>query len=303
MDPLRLGKKVDKLLDGQQKARFRELAGIEKLLFTKLFAELSSGLEESNGRITSRRGFVSLSKAIDSIFDAVEKAQMKAMARGVVGDMREMLAASSEYYGGLQVLNKTSFLGVKSNVDATMRKRLGIGKGKEVKKNGYLDQLFRAGAARDDVKKMVAKAVAAGIPMRQLEKQLQVKVQGTRSNAGVLEKHIGGFVLDAYQVADSIANNEFGKQLGLKYFVYSGGLIETSRAFCRKRNNKVFTTKEAEGWKNDPTLPRSKAERDSGVVTDYIPLEDRGRWRCRHRLLYISDQMAFRLRPELRSSK
>ena len=291
-------RKLDRLLDDRQRARFRDLAGAEKLLFVKLVAELKSGLDESNGRITSRKGFVSLGKAIDAVFDAVEDEGLGEMSRSLVKDMAAVVDATSSRYRNYKVPRGGSFPDIQASVSNRLAQRLGIVDG-AVDDRGYLAQLVSSPAARDEIKKFVHKAVAGGIPMRKLEQQLRVKVQGTKKVAGVLESHIGGFVLDAYQVADAITNNEFAKRLDLKYFVYSGGLIETSRSFCRNRNNKVFAVWETEQWSNDPSLPRTKAEEDSGVITDYNPVEDRGRWRCRHRILYITQEEAYRLRPEL----
>ena len=291
-------RRVDELLDTRQKARFKQLASAERLLFTKLIQELRAELTESNGRITSRKGFVSLGKAIDTIFDEVEKQELGEMGRSVVADMAAMVDATSARYRNYTRPKGGSFPEIQQAVSAELARRLGLTEN-GVRGDGYLGQLITNQNAREEVKRMVHKAVVGGIPMKKLEDQLRVKVQGTPQEAGVLESHIGGYVLDAYQVADAITNNEFAKRLDLKYFVYSGGLIETTRPFCRKRNNKVFAVWEVADWVLDPTLPRTKAEEDSGTITDYDPLVDRGRWRCRHRILYISQEEAYRLRPEL----
>lgn len=288
----KLAKDTDKLLDSSQKARFRQLNAMERLLFLRLLAELKGSLSEKDGRITSSRGFVSLGKAVDAVFDAVEGQELDAIRANTIKDIGSVTSLNARFYEAMAPRPGGAFALIKKQVNAAMRKRMGIDDEGKARKNGLLDQAFGTKAARDDVKKMVAKSVAAGIPMRKLEKQLRVKMAGTKNTAGILEKHIGGFVLDLYQQADSITNNEFAKRLDLRFFIYSGGLIETSREFCRKRNNQVFTTDEAKEWENDSTLPRTKAEKDSGVVTDYDPLVDRGRWNCRHRLLYISEEAA-----------
>lgn len=292
-------KKADELLDARQRRRLQQLNVVERLLVRKLLEDLAEELEESNGRITSRKGFVSLGKAVDRVFDAVEGKGMTGLAESTSKDMRDLLEFNARYYKAMNLAPGDRFKAIQESVDATMRKRLGLDPDGGVVRNGLLDQLFQTAPARTEVKKMVAKAVSAGIPMKKLKEQLRVKVAGTKESAGVLERHIGTFVLDAYQTADAVTNQEFAKRLDLKYFIYSGGLIETSREFCRKRNNKVYTTDEAATWDEDPTLPRTKAERDSGVVTDYVPLQDRGRWNCRHRILYITEEEAFLRRPEL----
>lgn len=300
--PRDIAKETDRLLDDRQRRRFAQLNGIERLLVQRMLMEIHAEVEEGeDGRVKSRKGYASLGKMVDAVFNAMEEQRFGTMAGDLVNDMRGVLKFNADYFEAMDLRRKRDFKAIRSAVDARMRQRLGIDSENGVKSKGYLDQLFSTKAARDEVKKLVEKQVRAGVPMRKLEKALRVKVAGTKGTAGVLEKHLGGFVLDSYNLADSITNAEFAKRLDLKYFVYSGGLIETSREFCRKRNNKVFTTEEAQrDWPKDKTLPRTKAEDEAGgVPADYVPLEDRGRWNCRHRILYIPKEEAIRLRPEL----
>ena len=296
-------READKLLNDRQRARLKALNDVEKALFASVWEQMMRELSDDGGRITSKKGFVSLAKAIDKVFDSIEAEHLGGLVTGTAADMKEVLEASTEQFRPLA--RGKDVASIRDSVQATMRKRLGIDEEWKPIRKGYLDDLVSNRAARDEVKKLVAKGVAGGIPMRKLEKALKVQIQGTKNTAGVLEKNIGGFVLDAYQVADRVASNEFAKRLGLRYFIYSGGLIETSRPFCRKRNRKVFTTEEAmRDWPRDSTLPRTKAEKEAGgPPADYNPLEDCGRWNCRHRIMYISEQDAIRMRPELKSKR
>lgn len=294
-------KDADRLLDDRQRARLRQLNGIEKLIFVRLMLELTKGLEESNGRITSRRGFVSLGKAVDQVFDYVEGKQFRSLARNTVRDVASVVSMNAKYYRRMQVVQGGRFGAIQEAVAAAIRKRLGVTAEDDIRARGYLDQLFATNPAREEIKKTVAKSVAAGVPMSVLARSLRIQIQGTKNAPGVLERTVGGFVLDTYNQADALTNQEFAKRLDLRYFIYSGGLIETSREFCRKRDGQVFTTEEAEKWGTDKTLPRTKAEKEAGgKPAGYVPLVDRGRWNCRHRILYISEQMAFARRPDLR---
>lgn len=297
-----IAKETDKLLDERQRSRFKQLNGIERLLVSRMLAEIKAEVEEGeDGRVKSRKGYASLAKLVDRVFDIMEEQRFGTMASGLASDMRGVLKFNADYFEALDLRRKSEFKAIRSAVDARMRERLGIGSDNEPKAKGYLDRLFTTEQARDEVKKMLEKQVRAGVPMRKLERAMRLKVAGSKNTAGVLEKHLGGFILDTYNVADSITNAEFAKRLDLRYFIYSGGLIETSREFCRKRNNQVFTTEEANlEWPKDKTLPLTKAEREAGgIPAEYVPLEDRGRWNCRHRILYISEEEAIRRRPEL----
>ncbi len=303
-DIAKAAKDADKLLDSRQQARMRQLRGIERLLFLRLMAELSQGLIESDGRITSRKGFVSLGKAVDRIFDLVEGKAFGKLAQNTVRDIASVVTMNAKYYRRMSIVQGGRFGPIQEAVAAAIRKRLGMDADDKIQGKGYLDQLYATNPAREDIKKLVAKSVAAGVPMSVLARALRVHIQGTKNAPGALERTVGGFVLDTYNQADALTNQEFAKRLDLRYFVYSGGLIETSREFCRKRNAKVFSTEEAEDWGNDSTLPRTKAEKEAGgKPAGYVPLVDRGRWNCRHRILYISEQEAFRRRPDLRPNR
>lgn len=304
----RLAKKTEDLLDKSQQARFAQLRSLEKLLFTRLMEELRGMLEETNGRIVSRVGFVTVSKAVDRIFDLVTGSGLGAISRDVASDMQQVLNFNANYYRVLAVNQDAKYGDIKQTVDSLMKRRLGIDKDGRIRRKSYLDQIFQTQASRDEVKQLVQKSISAGVPMSKLRKALLNKVTGTpgkQGAAGTLENHIGTFLYDTYSVYDRAINNEWGGRLNLQFGIYTGGLIETSREFCRKRNGKVFTSEEANAeWPNDPTLPKSSAEKKAGgPPADYVPLEDLGRWNCRHRFLYISAAEAYRRRPDLKPAK
>lgn len=69
-------------------------------------------------------------------------------------------------------------------------------------------------------------------------------------------------------------------ELGITHYLYSGGLIETSREFCRERDGLIFTRDEVNNWDNGQGLP----------ADIYL-----GGYNCRHELLPIDKQTAERL--------
>ena len=81
----------------------------------------------------------------------------------------------------------------------------------------------------------------------------------------------------------------------MKFFIYNGGLIKSSRAFCIVRNGKVFANMEAEEWENDPTLTAIPSKEN---YTWYI---ERGGYNCRHSIDFIAEDIALVLRPDLKN--
>lgn len=67
-----------------------------------------------------------------------------------------------------------------------------------------------------------------------------------------------------------------GAEQGFERYLYSGGLIETSREFCIERDGKVFTLEEIQSWDNGQGLPADV----------YL-----GGYNCRHDLLPVDDEI------------
>jgi len=67
------------------------------------------------------------------------------------------------------------------------------------------------------------------------------------------------------------------EELDITHFLYSGGLIETSREFCRERDGNIYTMEEIQRWDNDQGLP----------ADIYL-----GGYNCRHELLPIDKATA-----------
>jgi len=80
-------------------------------------------------------------------------------------------------------------------------------------------------------------------------------------------------------------------------------LIRDSRDFCVHRNNKVFSLEEIEKFATPEDKFGGYSDDNGnfhGKPENYSPIEHLGGDGCRHRLDFISVQLAYRLRPELR---
>ncbi len=289
-----------RLIDLQQKQLIRQVGDIEKAILKKLFMEFLGELNVSDGVIKSGRSEIKLSEAIDRIFKAFEKNEATELARQITSDLSKTFQLNVNYYEG--VFNTTSqggrFSQIFKDVYDVMKSRLGI-TGKTTTPDGYLDRLIRNVPLRDQVKQLTFKAISGNMTIKNFTESLGTTVAGGEGIDGSLTKYYKGFAYDVYQQYDRATNDQFAKRLDLTYFIYSGGLIETSRDFCIKRNNQVFTTEDAANWINDPDLPMTAAERKSGTVTNYIPTIDCGRWNCRHMIRYIPESLAKKLQPDL----
>lgn len=88
-----------------------------------------------------------------------------------------------------------------------------------------------------------------------------------------LKRYVGGYSHDALMQFSSNLNYSVAKELGAKKWLYFGGLVEDSRAFCQKYRGRVFTTEEINDiWANEVWAGKAQGN----------PFTVRGGYRCQH---------------------
>lgn len=178
---------------------------------------------------------------------------------------------------------------IQSNVQETLSAWLGLTTRGNVAPNGYLDTLIQDATVKNQIKNLLMKSTASQAGFFETKKVLQLHIEGNADQTGALQKYYRNLTFDLYSVVDRTTSRTYADKLKLNYAIYEGGLIDTSRAFCKKRNGKVFSREEIAAF--DPKEARPPA---------YDPFTDLGGYGCRHHLNFIPDPVAFSMRPELR---
>ena len=184
--------------------------------------------------------------------------------------------------------------------------------GDKVFKGGWLDTFFNSNTVGLELKEMTSKAVTSNMDMKDYVKLLKDKITGTPDYTGSLEKQFNAYAYDLYQSYDAAYNMMLGNEFGFTYFIYQGGLIDDSRDFCAAHNNKVWHKEDMKSWATwvpaDGEYPEGyevKAK-DLYSVPSYLgypgydPGLNRGGYRCRHALGWLADELAFKMRPDLK---
>ena len=294
-------------LDKSRVELFKKAGTLENALLERLLTNLLEQIRTEDGRIVSGKSELSLSRAVDQVFEKFFSMDMPKLMSQMVGNLNQILQLNAGYYKGIYESDSKGkkFSAITKKVQNNLFKRLGVGEDLSISKDGYLDRMLKNDAGtRDRVKNIVYKSTINGMPLADFTKALKIEMTTIPDiSEGWLKKYLRGFAYDVYTKFDRSINKEFAVRLDLKYFIYEGGLLETSRDFCIEKEGKVFTTEEAErDWPVDPLLLKTKAEKAAGVLLDYVPLEDMGRWRCNHLASYIGWQLAIQLRPDLVST-
>lgn len=275
---------IKKLLDRLD----RKVGEVQSSLLSDLLEDVADRLDvDADGRIKNTVSNRYLINRIDTVFDNWTKKNGVALAATLVDGVGELVSFNNTYFRTMAT--KTKLAPINKQVIESLHGWLGI-EGSKLARNGYLDTLIRDPQVKNLIKDTVMKSVVSQNGWFETKKNLKNFLTDTPERTGKMRQYYRNFTYDLYSQADRTAGKITADKLGLKYAIYEGGLIETSRQFCIDHNGKVYTRAEIEAF--DP--PEAKQP-------DYNPFVDLGGYGCRHHLNWIPEAVAFALRPELRA--
>lgn len=275
--------------EGFKKAIEKELRGVEASLYRRILADILPALGVEDGKL--KAGVSNLAKAnlIERVFDELGDNDMKPVLKQFAEKLLEISGRNADYYL-LTGQDAAKVERIAKDV-SHIRAIIGIDKNGELLNSGYLSRLGRNDLARERLKSYLLTSIATKQNVTQFERGLRSLITTTKDVDGAIIGYWRQYAYDTYAKVREVDNLHFADELKLNYFIYQGGLIKTSRAFCIKKNGKVFSRDEAlRDWPKDPTLI------DQKHLASYKPLIDRGRNNCRHFLMWITDERANELK-------
>lgn len=252
----------------------------QEKVYRAMIDEFIDKLDVKDGKILNTRKNIRLLTTVDAVFNNFQVKEGLVMLNSVIEGVNSIINFNNGYFSNTTD-GDFKLADIEPEVRAKMNEWLGIEKG-AVKKNGYLDKIISDSSVRNEVKNLAVKNIVTQSGFFETKKQLSELIQGTpKDKQGVLQKYYRNFVYDTYSISDRIVGLEYANKMGYEFAIYEGGLIETSRLFCRERNGKVFHKSEIE--KFDPTVAKPP---------NYNPFIDLGGYGCRHHLNWISNKLA-----------
>jgi hypothetical protein len=121
-------------------------------------------------------------------------------------------------------------------------------------------------------------------------KDIRLSLEKKIVEKGLTQTQFLSWTYNIFIQYERAGSNELRKKLRLKYAIYEGGVMDNTRLFCEERNGLVFSEAEILSWSN-VDFPEK--------WDPYNPIIDCGCFNCRHRLNWISTELAHKLRPEL----
>jgi hypothetical protein len=284
-------------------------------LLSDIVTELIPQFDVKDGIIQETANNYRLMSVLDKTYKNASTVYNQVLLTQVVTTTAKLSTYSNTYF---EVMLSGSlparFENIITKTEKLINAYIGID-GQKLTKGGYLESYFSQNVLNTELKQLTAKAVTSNMDIRDYTKILKDKITGTDEYKGGMEKQINQYVTDLYQTYDQAYNKTIGNELGLTYFLYQGGLIDDSRDFCASHNNKVWSIEEAQEWatwtpsQGDYPVGYEVKAKDLYSVPSYLgypgysALVNLGGYRCRHMIGWLTDDIAFGMRPDLKENE
>ena len=307
-------KRKQEFIDSQNGKLESSVIKLQSRLFSDIISELIPELDIKDGLIQDTAKNYRLLSVLDKTYKDFQKASNQVVLNQVVTSTTEIAKLSAEYFSVVLAGNLPArFDNIIASADKLINLRIGLDGGKIVR-GGFLESFFNSNTIGTELKQFTSRAVTSNMNMKDYTKALRDMITGTPEYQGGTERQFQRYAYDLYQQYDAAYNQMLGNEFGFNYFIYQGGLIADSRDFCAAHNNKVWSKDEAVDWVDwTPSMGEYPAgyvvkAKDMNETPSYMsypgydPLIDRGGYNCRHALGWISDDIAFSMRPDLKDT-
>lgn len=254
---------------------------IQRKLYTNILQEFMPKFKLIGGFIANTASNLTLLRQLDIIFDGVFKALNQDVLGTFASSLLKSTSMSAEYFVAIGFKKTVVDKILKDKV--FLEKRLGISGNGSLRTDGYLYQLGKTDQVRQELKNYALRNLTGDVSYLDFQKGFKELVVGQPGTNGSLQRYFDQYAYDTFNEFDEVANGQIAIELQLKHFVYEGSTIATSRKFCIERAGKAYTIEETKDWKNDANLIDKKTKES------YSPLIERGRYRCRHFIKYITE--------------
>lgn len=278
-------------IDKATKELKRKVTQFQRILSGNIIDFLTSEITFVGGRAVVNNSNIRKVEALNRIYD--EAKTKSPILKHVINNLVQLQKDNEKYF------SKVAGEKIKVTADDVYRSimlRLGydVNKG-QVITNGFLSAVLNSDDPLTAIKEVALRAIISGLSLSDLKKDVQTAIEGSPDSLGAIERHLNTHMYDIYQQFDRETGRLLAEKLDLKYAIYQGGLIKTSRPFCIERNNRVFTREEIAtfGTKADKYGGYSSKEIGyfQGKPEIYSPFLDLGGYNCRHQLDWLSNEL------------
>lgn len=296
---LELSKARITYLDNREKLLQQKVDKLGLILFDKINERFLKELETSqDGKVLNNSKNISKVAAINSIYDNFNKQYNTPVIKGFIGDIPGIGALNEKYFDNVTG-GKTTVSRYKAN--KVVNEQLGLNDKGGLVPNGFTDKFIKDKAVVDSIKKKTLKAITKGQGFQQLRQELQETIKGTEGQplSGSLHQYYRNNAYDTLTKVDRLYSDVMAKDLKLIYFYFSGGIIPTTRPFCRHNNGKIFNEIDFKKLTFKNLQIKYRPGIPDGKHSTWKPIIDLGGYGCRHTKDYIPTSLALRRKADL----
>lgn len=259
-------------------------------LFDKVFNNYLVALEQADGKLVYNERNLNLTRGLDAIYQQFTNTDNIPVVKGFIKDLQGITPLNERYF---KRLTDKDVRDTVIKVQATVNRRIGVDPGGQLKPGGFADKFIRDKSLLRAIKQETTRAITARMGFQEFRVKLRERIQGSPGQplSGGLQQYYRGYAYDTFMRVDRLNQDVFAKDLGLRYFIWTGGVIKTSRPLCVYANNKVVDSTKFGGLRFEDL----KEKYQPGLDEDWQPLTDLGQFNCRHYKSYILDSVAEQL--------
>lgn len=287
----------------REQALINKVSRLSIKLYDKIFEQYLIALEQTPaGTLVYSQTNLNLIQGLDRVYSLFNQVDNIPIIQGFIGDLNGINPLNEKYF---KAVVKAPVRSEATTVNAVVQKRLGIAGGEPVK-GGFADKFINDKTLLKKIKKQTTQAVTKGQSFQEFRQQLKTTIQGFGAKeSGGLQQYYRNYAYDTYQKVDRLNQDIFAKELGLRYFIWAGGKIKTSRPLCVLANGKVVD----KVWFSKlhyADIKTSKYKNGSGKLMPlntglddtWNPMNDLGQYACRHTKNYIADSVAMAMKDK-----
>lgn len=280
-----------KLIDTLLAALDKEVAKAQRGLLQRFISDWVDKLDiDENGVVKNTLRNRRMLATVDTVFNDFVKNEGIQVAKTIVEGITKVIDFNGQYYKNLGEASVLS--DIKPIVKEYMQSWLGLKGNGALEGNGYLQKTVSDVKVLGELKNLALRSVSGQQGYQALKEEVKTFIDGNKDSAGMLQRYYRNFVYDTYSQVDRATAEVYAVRLEMDYALYEGGLIKTSRKFCKERNGKVFTRDEINQF--DPKVAKQP---------NYNPFTDLGGYGCRHHLNWIPYSVAVLFRPDLKNEE
>lgn len=271
MTPQSLAKAIDTLAADADAAYVQSIGKVQDRLYNQLVAILKELELDGEGYIlqngTNRK---ILSSANDKINDVFKSSLYVTAVNNYVNVIPKIDLQNVKYFTAIDEgfkPNRIFLKSLQSDTIATIERY--------ILRDGLQSQVI------NPLSQILSQNVNTGGRFSGFLDQIKTFIKGDDKVEGRAMSYTKTYLRDSLFTYSRTFQQAVTSDLGLEYYAYVGGLIETSREFCRERSGKFFSQKEVESWASLEWAGKKAGTTESSIFIFA------GGWSCAHEIIPV----------------